>query len=137
LVERGVIRNREYSLQVKDFSGLRWGNITPTDIDIPEIPLFIDFGNRLFIWGELKHGVSEPTPGQRLAFERICDACERGKVPTYFLIAKHNDTGDINVAVAIVSEYRHSFVWKKTKRLITVREVVDILRTKHLGEKHV
>ena len=32
-LDRGKIRNRECAGQLKDFSGLRFGKITPTDID--------------------------------------------------------------------------------------------------------
>ena len=44
MAERGVIRNRQFAQQLRDFSGLRFGKITPTDIDG-----FMDFGDRLFV----------------------------------------------------------------------------------------
>lgn len=70
MVERGVIRNREYAKQLKDFSGLRYGKITPTDIDG-----FLDFGDQLFVVVEGKHAGSAIQTGQRLALERLVDAC--------------------------------------------------------------
>ena len=33
LAERGVIRNRQFAQQIRDFSGLRFGKITPTATD--------------------------------------------------------------------------------------------------------
>lgn len=49
--QRGIIRHRRRRLQVNDFSVLRYGRITPTDIDG-----FLDFGGRAFVFIELKHG---------------------------------------------------------------------------------
>ena len=48
MFERGVIHNRERGAQIRDYSGLRFGNITPTDIDG-----FMDFGGRVFVVFEL------------------------------------------------------------------------------------
>lgn len=70
MAERGVIRNRQFAQQLRDFSGLRFGNITPTDIDG-----FMDFGDRLFVVLEGKHAGSQLQTGQRLALERLVDAC--------------------------------------------------------------
>ena len=47
--KRGKIGNRRRALQIRDFTGLRWGNITPTDIDA-----LIDFGDKVFVFIEVK-----------------------------------------------------------------------------------
>ncbi len=39
------IKNKEFISQVKVFSGIKIGSISPTDIDG-----FLDFGNKLFIF---------------------------------------------------------------------------------------
>jgi len=38
-----IIRNEDFMRQIKEFSGMRFGRISPTDIDC-----FLDFGNKLF-----------------------------------------------------------------------------------------
>ncbi len=127
MTERGKIRNRENALQIRDFSGLRWGNITPTDNDG-----FIDFQNNLFIYIELKYGNKQLDYGQELAFERQCDACQRGGVPTYFIVASHWAEGDIDVANAVVTMCRYKKKWQYPKKQTTVREAIDKLRERHL-----
>ena len=47
--DRGKIRNREYAQILRDLTGLRWGKITPTDIDS-----FLDFGNKACVFIESK-----------------------------------------------------------------------------------
>jgi len=117
--ERGKIRNREYASQIRDFSGLRYGTITPTDVDMA-----IDFGNQAFVWAELKYGDNAMPPGQRLFLERVNDALERAGIPSYVLSITHNDTGDIDVANARVVEYRSGGEWRKPRGQITVRDAV-------------
>ena len=68
-MSESLIRNRDYMRQIKDFSGLRFGKISPTDIDG-----FLDFGNSLFIFVEMKHGDTRIPYGQKLALTRLCDA---------------------------------------------------------------
>jgi hypothetical protein len=47
--DRGVIRDVKYASEWRDYSGLCYGTITPTDLDG-----LIDFRNRLFILIEIK-----------------------------------------------------------------------------------
>lgn len=67
--ERGVIRNREHASQINDFSGLRWGSITPTDVDG-----MVEFGGKLFVFMECKYGGTGIGKGQRLALMRTAAA---------------------------------------------------------------
>ncbi len=120
------IRNEDYLKQFKDFEGLKWGTIRPTDID-----MVVDFHNKLLIWVELKYGETEIPPGQRLALERICDAIEKAGLKSYVLIAKHNSQDRIIVAEAIVVEYRASQTWQKPENPITISEAISKLRTIH------
>ena len=109
--ERGVIKNRHFKNQVADMSGLRFGNITPTDLDA-----FMDFNNRLFVFVEAKHGGAPLSYGQRLAIERLCDACH--KPPMRYAVAfltKHYDEGDINFAQTVVTQYRWNGRWVTPK----------------------
>lgn len=120
--ERGRIRNREYAKQLKDFSGLRWEKITPTDIDG-----FADFGNRAFVFIECKHGSCDLPYGQKLALQRVCDACEKGGVASIVIVANHDDSceTDIDVASQPVTLIRIRQQWRKPKSKQTVKEAID------------
>jgi hypothetical protein len=118
--DRGKIRNRTYAQQIRDFSGLRYGKITPTDIDA-----FLDFGNRIFVFIESKHGTAPLPYGQRLALERLCDACQSAHIESLLLIASHNTSDDINVSDLLVKQYRYKQKWSKPIAAISVRTAID------------
>lgn len=109
--ERGVIRNRAFKQQISDFSGLTFGKITPTDLDA-----FMDFNNQLFVFVESKHGGAPMQYGQRLAIERLCDACH--KPPQRYAVAfvtRHDGSGDIDMAQTKVTQYRWNGKWMTPK----------------------
>jgi len=109
MAERGEIKNREYRTQINDFSKLRFGKITPTDIDA-----FLDFGNRLFVFVECKYGESKMPYGQQLAFERIVDACHVfSKRLSVGFVVQHWSQGDIDYAGTIVQKYRYQGKWRE------------------------
>lgn len=120
-----VIRNREYAQRIKDFSGLRFGKISPTDIDA-----FLEFGNRLFVFIETKFGDSPIPYGQGLALERLCDACHTEVRGSLLLIASYDSSGDIDVSMAIVRKYRYEGKWHEAPDM-TVREVIEIFINKY------
>ena len=124
--DRGVINNRDYAAQIRDFSGLRWGTITPTDVDG-----CIDWHNRRWVLIELKRLGTELPLGQRLCLERLCDDLQQVK-PTLFIIAEHDDIppGDIDTANAIVVKYRFEGKWHPLKQPWTVKAFID----RFLGE---
>lgn len=130
MAERGEIRNRAYAAQIRDFRGLRFGKITPTDIDG-----FLDFGDRLFVFVESKFGGSVMPYGQRLALQRLCDSCH---VPprrhAIVLIAAHMSDTDIDFANANVTEYRWFGKWIHEGRNVTVRAAIDGLANRYLRE---
>lgn len=118
--QRGVIRHRERAKQIVDFSGLRFGNITPTDVDG-----LIEYRNSCFLFVELKH-YSKPVidMGQRLALERLAVGLIK---PTLVLHALHDApvTDDINAAQAVVHRYYWSGGWHIPPALVTVREAAE------------
>lgn len=118
-VSRGVIRNRIFANQVKDFSGLMFGNITPTDIDG-----MIEYHNICFVYIELKHDKAELPYGQRLALERQCDNMNKVK-PAIAIIASHNSNGDIDVANSSVTEYRFEGKWRQRQEATTTRQLIE------------
>lgn len=122
---RGKIRNPKYSLQVHDFSGLRWGKITPTNIDG-----FVEFGGRVFVFIETKFAGAELPAGQRLALERLCDAVEDGNKYALAVVAEHEcEVGmEIDAAALPVHEIRWRRKWRTKHSFGTLRELVDSFR---------
>ena len=122
---RGKIYNPKRAGQLRDFSGLRFGTITPTDIDG-----FIDFRNKLHIYIEAKYYDTELGYGQRLALERICDDC---KIPCAIIIVshKHPTSEMIDFANTKVVEYRWEGKWYMLKRDSTCRQFIEVLMKHH------
>ena len=120
--ERGKIRNREVAKQLRDYSGLRFNKITPTDIDG-----FLDFGDKLFIFIETKYGDTKLSYGQGLALIRLCDACANEKRESILILARHTTIkeNDVDVSKAIVTVIRHKKQWKKQTEINTVRQMID------------
>ena len=118
---RGFIRNRAFAQQIRDFSGMRFGNITPTDIDG-----FIEYKNRGFVVIESKFGQSKLQGGQRLAFERLIDALGATK-PSLLVVGSHIEGigEDILIDQSIVTEYRFEKLWRVPKTTLTVYEIVN------------
>lgn len=120
--DRGKIRNRVCAGQLKDFSGLRFGKITPTDIDG-----FVDFQNKAFVIFEIKYGTALMPYGQRLGYERLADACEKAGIKTLVIVAHHQTQApdDINVAALPVTQVRLCGKWKAPNMPHTVRTAFE------------
>jgi len=123
-----LIRNKEYAARLKDFSGLRFGKISPTDIDG-----FLDFSDRLFIFVETKYQNSPVPYGQKLALERLCDATQSDTRNSYLLLTSYDSDGDIDIGETVVKQYRYQRVWHDSPEM-TLREVIEILINKYLGD---
>ena len=127
---RGEIQHRERARQLRDFSGLRWHNITPTDIDG-----FVEFRDRLFVFFEAKLKGKDVPQGQRKALERLCDiVSETGRLSAA-LILEHETmpVEDIDFASCPVCEYRYNGKWNEPIKAITCKAAIDIL----LDEAHI
>lgn len=124
---RGEIQCKERARQIRDFTGLRFGTITPTDIDG-----FIEFRDRLFVWIEAKLEGEALPAGQRLALERNCDAVQESGRMAVVLVVEHDTaaTEDIDFASCIVREYRLNGEWHTPIRLIRCRQAIEILLDK-------
>lgn len=124
--KRGQIRNKDFATQIKDMSGLCYGKITPTDIDA-----FVEFQNKLFVFIEGKHNGAKLPFGQRLALERLVDACH--KPPTRIataIVIDHFDacTDVVDFATAPVREVRWNGTWRAPHVAgITLRHAIDLL----------
>ncbi len=102
-----IIKHRGNMSQIRNFSGLHFGSITPTDIDG-----HIEYHNLCHIFIELKYKGAELPKGQRIALERLCDDIK--DKPAIALLASHqNSVGeDIDVSKAIVTEIRWRGAWR-------------------------
>ena len=125
---RGVIYNPERSRQIKDFSGLRYGTITPTDLDG-----LIDFGNKIFVYMEFKCAGIEINRGQELAIERIVDDHKRLSIG---IVALHNTSIDeaIDTARCTVSKIRFNRRWYSIRQVFTVKQIIDRLLARYAPE---
>lgn len=121
-MERGVINNKDRARQLRDFSGLRYGNITPTDIDG-----LIEYKDIAYVIFETKLGSAEVPRGQMIALERLCDDLQNYK-HTIVIISSHNHpvTEEIDLANSIVTQYRWRKKWVDMKdNPYTVKMLVD------------
>lgn len=123
--DRGKIRNREQAQQLRDFSKLRFGKITPTDIDG-----FIEFQDKAFIFIEAKYGCSALPYGQRLALERLCDAISSTGRFCSVLVAHHScsPTEDIDFGLLKLSEYRINGKWIEPTSTWTLKEAIEVMK---------
>lgn len=96
------INFRDRFNQVRNFAGMKFGTITPSDLD-----LTIEYHNKRRILGELKYADTQLPNGQRWLLERYTlDFIHAGK-PSIAFIAKHyvsDCTQDIMVADAVIDE---------------------------------
>lgn len=119
MVKRGKIKHRKYASQIRDFSGLRWGKITPTDIDCA-----IDFGGRAYVIAEAKFKGAKLPYGQRLAIERFVDSWLPPLHAIGFVV-EHTSSGDIDFASCVVTEYRYRRGWHPYKKSGDFRQAID------------
>jgi hypothetical protein len=124
---RGKIYNRTRAKQIRDFSGLRFGTITPTDVDG-----LLDFQNTLFVLIESKYKEAPLPRGQRLALERVCDAIQKaGKMCAVLIIAHETEPSrDIDFACCPVVEWRYKGCWRSPEQTITCRAAIEKLLEK-------
>ena len=116
---RGKIRNICYAEQIIDFSGLRFGTITPTNIDG-----YMDFWGKGHVFFEAKHSDALPPRGQKLAFERLVDPLAPFSI---CIIASHNAPHheQINAAETIVTDVRFLKEWIKPDRNLNTKVVIE------------
>jgi hypothetical protein len=121
-VPRGAVTYKARAKQERDFTGLRYENITPTDIDG-----LIEYQDKCYVFYEAKHE-NAPTMsvGQRLAFERLIDDLQKAK-PTLLIMFEHNFPAEkaIDFAVCDVKSYRFEGVWKHPAKPVSVKRMSD------------
>ena len=123
--KRGKAHTEYLATQLRDFTGMCWGNITPTDIDC-----FTDFGGLLFVYVDAKLPGVEMERGQEWAFERAVDDCKHAAI---CIIGEHaNREGAIDFAnLAAVKYYwrgrKKRGEWKPFPRVLTVKQAIDVV----------
>lgn len=124
---RGEIKNREQASQIRDFSGLQYGKITPTDIDA-----FMEYKDKCYVIIEAKYKEKEMDFGQKLALERLCDDLRKIK-PTILILASHeHDTNeDIDFAKCKTKKIFYYGTWRVPKEETSVKRTVDAFLKKH------
>lgn len=123
----GQVRATTHATQPRDFTGLAFGAITPTDVDA-----VIEYQDRAFVFIEAKYRDASLPRGQELALERLCDTCTSAGKPTLCVVARHETPSPaaIPFASAVVDRYRIDFQWHRPRReAATVRQIVDWFRT--------
>lgn len=103
---RGIIQNRKRARQIIDFSGVRYGNITPTDIDG-----YIEYHDKAIILVEMKLNNAEVPYGQYLALKRLIDNSAQAGKDAVLFICEHNIDDcekDIDASNAIVRTIYYS-----------------------------
>jgi len=102
-VLRGQIEHRERAKQLIDFGGLRFGKITPTDIDG-----MIEYKGKAFVYYELKY-LNAPVPfGQKIAFEQsVKSHIEAGQQAIVMIVEHevHDCDEDIMANDCLVREF--------------------------------
>ena len=97
-----MIRNKERKQQINDFRHLRFGSITPTDLDG-----VIEYRDKAYIFFELKYLDADLPDGQRLCLERLVkDVIKSGKKAIALVLGHeiHDTSQSIPVAECKVRE---------------------------------
>lgn len=122
--ERGVIENRERARQIIDFRDIRYGKITPTDIDG-----LIEYKGKAYVLLEYKHREKELPYGQRLAIERMAQDFTAAGKRVVAIVAEHeidNVAKDIPAGACIVREvYLGAGAWRPPRNKQSVKTLVD------------
>lgn len=119
---RGKIQFPERRKQIIDFSKIRYGNITPTDLDG-----FFEKQNKIFVFYEYKLPNAEMSLGQKTALMRIIDGLSTAGKHAVFFLCRHyeqNSQNIIHAEDAIVDQFYWNGQWFKGKGL-TVKEQTD------------
>lgn len=120
----GKIRYPGRAFQHIDFSGLRYGNATPSNVDG-----VLELEDRLFIIIELKHESAQAmSRGQRLMIQRITDGLDYGGKYAIAVVGTHSSPvgQEIDGANCKAMEIRWKGEWKPMdRRGFTVKDCID------------
>jgi hypothetical protein len=133
-IKRGQIVDRDAASQIRDYSGLRWGNGTPTDIDG-----FMEFKDKAYVVFDLKYKDAKMPYGQQLALERLCKDLKQSGKHVLGCIVSHSDIPpfDIIADKGIVTEVwdMNTKKFRAATREVTLYEAIDTF-LKGIGIKY-
>ena len=95
-MNRGEIINIERARQINNFKNMRYGKITPTDMDG-----LIEYHNKAYVFIEVKYGDKDLPFGQRLALERLVKDTSSKDKQSIAIVCEHqvdNTENQIDVA---------------------------------------
>ena len=131
---RGIIQNRDRARQIINFAGLRYGNITPTDVDG-----LIEYKNKAVIFLEFKlDGFDEMPYGQRLALERIANDIRAAGKECLVILCIHNVEDcnkDIDAKNSLVKELYWNGKWHEKKQTTVGEQIDNYLRWVNSNEQ--
>lgn len=118
---RGQTTHKARATQGRDYSGLRYGNITPTDLDG-----LIEFRDKAYVLIGAKLENAVMSGGQKLALERLCDDLNKIK-PTLLVLVKHNTpvNQEIDFAKCNVEQYRYKGRWTTPRIVENLKKFID------------
>ena len=120
---RGVIFNRDRRRQIVDYSRLRHGLITPTDLDG-----LIDYHDGRFAFLELKYMTAHLSDGQKKALVRLVDRIDKSGAMAALFVATHevhDPNRDVPADLCIVRAIYSCRSWQHVDGSPTLREAVD------------
>lgn len=126
MTERGVYQNVNRGRQLLRFDGLKWGNITPSDIDG-----IVEFHDSVWVICEVKLGKKDLPLGQRLTLERFVDDTTKAGKHSIAIIAEHcidNPYKDVFLkSDCMVREFyaTETKKWRPPKKPMTVEALMD------------
>lgn len=122
---RGRIAYRDRKKQIITFENLRYGNITPTDIDCT-----LDYHGDVFAFVEVKYGDTEIKDGQRMYLENVVNGLSDGGCEAAAFVVSHNIENvndDIDAADCIVRMVYTKRKWYNLeKQNTTLKEQMDL-----------
>lgn len=106
-----LVQHRDRMRQIIAFEDLKFGSITPMDID-----MCIEYHDKAVIFCEYKYRDAEMPYGQQLCLRRLADDIEKAGKESAVLLCEHdveNTTEDVKAGEAIVKAIYYKNKWYK------------------------
>lgn len=122
---RGEIQFRERFGQAINFSGMKFGSITPTDVDA-----FFEIRGEIFVFYEVKMAGSRMPYGQELALTRLIDALDAAGKHAVLFVGWHNVRNPA-LDVFMANTVLHQLYWRGSWRpgrvmgRVTLKQATD------------
>ena len=127
----GTLYNPARYYQPIDFSGIRIGNILPSDIDLIcecKEKFSVEFRNKAWIFIELKYRSAIFTKGQDLTYTRLVDDLAKCGKPAISIVAEHSVKDPKQTIAAdqcIVRQCYFDGVWRHPSKPRTLKDLIN------------